>query len=76
MSRGSHETSNNDGTTHHTDYSDCGRHSYDYDDEGNVTGDHATYNDDQDSHIEGLNYNMNDVEWTPEDQYNEFEGLQ
>jgi len=64
MGRGSKETTNSDGTTHHTDYNDIGRHSYDYDDRGNVTGSHATYNDNQDKHYDSPDHSMNDVSWT------------
>jgi len=75
MSRGSKEYTDKDGTTHHTDYNDTGRHSYNYDDGGNITKDHATYKDNQDYHYNSPDHNMNDVSWTPEDQYNEFNGI-
>lgn len=74
MGKGYHETADCTGNAHCTSYNDEGRHSWDEDSQGNVTGDHVTYNDDPDNHINGEDYNLADVDHTPESQADDDNG--
>ena len=69
MSKGYHETADYTGNTHCTVYNDSGRESWDESPQGEITGDHVTFNDDPDTHINLEDSSQTNTEDTPQGQY-------